>query len=279
LSKNTASNNGSLPPPAEGAGGGFSLRSGWKRPYDYLFFDLDNTLWDFATNSCQAMKHTLEQTGLITRITSFDNFFKEYERINHALWNAYHSNQITKQVLIVQRFSQSLNHFGIFDEDWASINETYLYFMAHETALFPGTFDTLKNLRKSGYQMYIITNGFKEVQINKLKNCGLDQFFSRVFISEEIRTTKPNRRIFEFALTSANASKKKSIMIGDSWETDIKGALEFGIDQVMFRNHELHKVPDAILALLHGKGGSCLELKKGKKTWFIDEITDLTLIL
>ena len=249
------------------------------RPYDHLFFDLDNTLWDFTTNSRLAMKQTLDQTKLIQRLSSFDSFFVMYEQINHSLWNDYHSKKITKQKLIVERFSRSLQAFGILDYDWIELNRLYLENMALQTQLFPGTMETLTNLKTKGYQMHIITNGFREVQYSKLTNCGLSGFFTKVFISEEIQTTKPHRQIFEHALKSTNAPKKRSIMIGDSWEIDIIGALEFGMDQIMFLNQESNPIPDAVKSLRNEAISPFLELKGHTRTYFIDEILGLDELL
>ena len=150
------------------------------RKYDHLFFDLDNTIWDFTTNSCLAMKQTLEEENLLSRMYSFDSYFEVYERINKSLWSDYHSKKITKQNLIIERFSRSLQEFGITGLNWGELNDRYLENMALQTALFPGTMETLQTLKIRGYQMYIITNGFKEVQRAKLVNCGLDRFFSKV---------------------------------------------------------------------------------------------------
>jgi putative hydrolase of the HAD superfamily len=151
--------------------------------------------------------------------------------------------------------------------------------MAFQTRLFPGTIETLTSLRLKGYKMYIITNGFSEVQHDKLNNCGLDGFFSKVFISEEIQTTKPHRQIFEHALKSTNARKNKSIMIGDSWETDIVGAQNFGIDQIVFLNHGSNRLPVDIKSIRTTPTNSFLELSPRTKTWFIDELKDLIAIL
>ena len=219
------------------------------RKYDHLFFDLDNTLWDFTANSYRAMEITLIQNEILPRLSSFESFFEIYERINKSLWSDYHSRKITKQTLIVERFSQSLQYFNIYGLNWYELNQQYLRNMAIQTELFPGTIETLTTLNTRGYQMHIITNGFSEVQHDKLRNCGLARFFSKVFISEEIHTTKPHRQIFEYALKSTNAQKKKSIMIGDSWDTDIEGAINFGMDQIMFLNQGLHELPDDIKSL------------------------------
>jgi len=249
------------------------------RKYDHLFFDLDNTLWDFDTNAKQAMLETLRQTEILRRLPSFELFFDAYEPINKALWSDYHSKKISKPDLITERFLQSFQKFGISDLDWNEFNRHYLENMALQTGLFPGTVETLSILRERGYQMHIITNGFREVQRAKLQNCGLEKFFTKVFISEEIRTTKPHREIFEHALKSTNALKNKSIMIGDSWETDIMGALNFGIDQIMFLNHGLCEFPNAIKLIRPTSKDSFLELKNKNRTWFIDEIGDLIPIL
>lgn len=251
------------------------------RSYDHLFFDLDNTLWDFGTNSREAMKVTLAENRLIDRLSSFDEYIEIYENINAGLWTKYHQRQITKHTLIVKRFSDSLGRFGIEQEDWAEINNQYLKNMALQTNLFPGTIELLSTLQEKAYKMYIITNGFSEVQHDKLINCNLKPFFSKIFISEEIKTTKPNRKIFEYALKSSNATKKKSIMIGDSWETDILGAFNFGIDQVMFTNNKKHHFPEDLQAnsLISSNSIGPISMNGKTKTYFIDTIQELLTIL
>lgn len=249
------------------------------RQYDHLFFDLDNTLWDFTTNSRLAMYETLQQTKLMERLPNFEVFFCEYEKINKELWNEYHLKKLTKQKLIVERFCQSLQLFDISDQNWEELNHLYLENMALQKQLFQDTIETLENLKAKGYQMHIITNGFREVQYKKLKNCGIDHFFTKVFISEDIQCTKPHREIFEYALKSTNAKKTRSIMIGDSWDTDIIGAMNFGIDQIMFLDGGKNEVPFNINAQNLTSVTSFLTLKKANKTYFINEIGNLTKIL
>jgi putative hydrolase of the HAD superfamily len=249
------------------------------RTYDHLFFDLDNTLWDFTANSRLAMKQTLEKKELIAQLPSFETFFEVYEQINKALWIDYHSKKITKQTLIVERFARSFREFGLSGFDWNELNRQYLEDMALQTGLFRDTLETLTTLKARGYHMHIITNGFREVQRAKLFNCGLSGFFTKVFISEDIQTTKPHREIFEYALKSTNAPKKKSIMIGDSWETDIEGALAFGMDQIMFLNQGLNEVPDPVKSLQMASDTTCLQLKSSTMTYFIQEIPEMLRIL
>ena len=249
------------------------------RKYEFLFFDLDNTLWDFSANSREALKQTLDELGLISQLDSFDDYFQLYEQINDSLWSDYRAKKINKQALIVERFSRSLKAFHILNQDWQRINSHYLGCMSLQTKLLPGTLETLGYLKAKGYQMHIITNGFKEVQNAKLKNSGLSDFFRHVYISEEIHATKPHRPIFEHALKSSNALKKKSIMIGDSWEIDILGAQGFGMDQIMFLNNGQNKIPELIKSNYLVSNSTYLELKPHQKTFFVNHITELKVIV
>lgn len=249
------------------------------RKYDFLFFDLDNTLWDFSTNARAALLQTLEELNFLGDLGSFDDYFQVYEEINDSLWVDYRNKKVTKQVLIVERFSRSLTAFNITNKNWNEINSLYLYNMGTQTNLFPGTLETLQYLKGKGYKMHVITNGFKEVQYSKIQNTGLSAFIDMVFVSEEIQTTKPHREIFEHAVKSSNALKKRSIMIGDSWEIDIEGAMTFGMDQVMILNEGQNKIPESIKSKLLTSNSNYLELKHRQKTFFINGITGLATIL
>jgi len=203
--------------------------------YRHLFFDLDNTLYDFDTNAYLAMEEAFSQLGITQSLPSFEVFFQVYLVINNELWALYRENKISKDVLRGLRFERSLAEFGIKPNiPYTQIDDLYLKLMATQTNLFPETIEILTELKKRGYKLHIITNGFKEVQRDKLINTGLDKFITNVFISEEIKSHKPSLEIFEYSIKSSNARKRESLIIGDSWESDIIGAKNFGIDQVFF---------------------------------------------
>ena len=82
----------------------------------------------------------------------------------------------------------------------------------------------------------MITNGFEKTQHSKLKYSGLDKYFKEVITSEGSSSLKPNKEIFDFALKKTGAKPIESIMLGDSIDVDILGAMKAGIDQV-FINH------------------------------------------
>ena len=207
------------------------------KKYDQLFFDLDNTLWDFESNSKLAMKATVSEMKLMNQIHNFDAFFEYYEAVNSKLWEAYRKKLIRKADLIERRFNKTLEHFDLLGIDALEMNSVYLQLMPLQKKLFPDVIETLEYLKGKRYPMHIITNGFSEVQHRKIESSGLDKYFDRIFISEEIQAPKPDKRIFQHALKCCNSKKSRSIMIGDSWESDILGARAMGISQVFVRNN------------------------------------------
>lgn len=230
------------------------------KKYTHIFFDLDNTLWDFKSNSKLAMLSTFQLLGLDNKKVSFEDFYAVYTKHNEQLWTAYRNQQVKKKDLTFQRFQFTFEELGISGIDAAQMNDLYLDEMPKQKNLMPGAKDVLESLKAKNYHLYIITNGFKEVQHKKLKSSGLENYFTKIFISEELRTPKPDPDIFEYALKSANARKSKSLMIGDDWEVDILGALRFGINAVYFKpvslpndkSHNLvYRTPDGAFVINH----------------------------
>ncbi len=202
--------------------------------YKNLFFDLDNTLWDFDANAYAALQDTFIELKIDLQSGNFDSFFKIYSRINDYYWDLYRKNEVTKKTLTTRRFEDALHKYGLTPSvSGQEIHEKFIELMPTKTRLTKGTIETLPLLHRQ-YHLFIITNGFKEAQYRKLQTSGIAHFFEKVFISEEIKAPKPSKEIFEYAIKTTNARKTESLMIGDSWETDILGAQNAGIDQIYY---------------------------------------------
>jgi putative hydrolase of the HAD superfamily len=127
--------------------------------------------------------------------------------------------------------------------------------LPNSNLLFEGAHEILDYLQPN-YQMHIITNGFNEVQYQKMDKSNLSNYFEKIITSEDAGVKKPNPIIFEYALSQAKATPNESIMIGDNWEADIMGAKSAGFD-VIFCNFNKESVSANI------KSVSCLtDIKK-----------------
>lgn len=206
--------------------------------YEHLFFDLDHTLWDFEANSRKTLTDIYEEMSLTTRgVHDFDQFHKSYLVHNDKLWARYRNGYIKVDELRWKRMWLTLLDFKIGDEKLArQMGERFLELLPSRNLLFPHTIEILEYLQAKGYQLHLITNGFEHTQHTKLKNSGIDKYFREVVTSEGSNSLKPHKEIFEYALQKAKALPEKSIMLGDSIEVDIQGAINAGIDQV-FVNH------------------------------------------
>lgn len=200
--------------------------------YKSLFIDLDDTLWDTYHNNKECLEEIYAAHHFERYYTSFEAFFNSYWPHNNRLWEQYRNNEIDRQTLIVERFRYILRPMGIDDAESAlALNNEFLRRTTTKTRLVPGAIGLLEYLRPS-YRLYILSNGFREVQFLKLRNSGLAPYFSRMILSEDACIQKPNKGIFDFALINTNSRRNESLMIGDSWEADITGARNAKIDQL-----------------------------------------------
>lgn len=206
--------------------------------YRHLFFDLDHTLWDFNENARITLSELhieleLEKAG----VSNFEQFLKVYLGHNEQLWEKYRSGMLKAEELRWKRMWNTLTDFGVYNENLARrLGSRFLELLPTRNTLFPHTVETLQYLTNKGYQLHLITNGFEETQHCKLRHCGISKFFAEVITSEGSNSMKPKKEIFDYALSKAKALHNQSIMIGDSIEVDIKGAINAGIDQV-YVNH------------------------------------------
>ena len=202
--------------------------------YKTVFIDLDDTLWDFHANAKSSLQEIYEIKKLGQYFDSFEQYFSIYAKRNIELWEEYGKGTISKEELSLERFLHPLIQVGIDNSILAKeIGEEYLGLLPTRTMLVEYASDLLEYLYPK-YPLTIVSNGFVEVQYKKLKSCHIEHYFSHVVLSEAAQALKPDKRIFEYALQLNNASASETIMIGDSYEADIKGAQNAGIDQLYF---------------------------------------------
>jgi putative hydrolase of the HAD superfamily len=207
-------------------------------PYRFLFFDLDHTLWDFEANSRQALEALYRSSNLQERgISDFGGFHRAYLVHNDKLWERYRNGYIGVEELRWKRMWLTLLDYRIADEALAKeLGRVFLDLLPLGKQLFPYTHEILHYLRERGYQLHLITNGFEKTQQRKLQHADMEGYFGQLITSEVSQSLKPHREIFDYALKKTGAVKEESIMIGDSIEVDILGAMNAGIDQV-YVNH------------------------------------------
>ena len=202
-----------------------------------LFFDLDHTLWDFERNSGEALAETLHNLSLVGRngLTE-EAFISRYHVINDHMWDQYRRGAIVKSDLRTRRFGEALALFSIRDKGLAErFADTYLSICPHKKNLFPGAQQVLAEL-SSRYPIWLLTNGFSEVQTVKIDNPAINPYISGMVTSEEAGAKKPSRAIFDYAVCKAGTEASRCAMIGDDMDNDVLAALDAGFSRGVWFN-------------------------------------------
>ncbi|MGO9856131.1 MAG: HAD family hydrolase [Acidimicrobiales bacterium] len=78
------------------------------------------------------------------------------------------------------------------------------------------------------YRLGLLTNGPSDIQRLKLRGAGLGSRFEVVAISGEMGVGKPTPAAFAEVVSRLRAAPHDVVMVGDSWERDVLGALSAG---------------------------------------------------
>jgi putative hydrolase of the HAD superfamily len=199
-----------------------------------LFIDLDDTLWDIHQNGKECLEEVYHDYGYDKFYPTFEDYYNVYFPNNLRLWDLYTKGEIQKEELAVERFLIPVRPFGIDNVEYAKkLSADFLDRTTRKTRLIDGTMELLEYL-KPKYQMHILSNGFREVQFKKIENSGLRPYFNKIILSEDAGINKPHADMFTYALKNTNSRRDQTIMVGDSWETDIVGARNSRIAQIWF---------------------------------------------
>lgn len=203
--------------------------------YKGILFDLDHTLWDYHRNSRETLHDMYTGHGLQEKLNApFDDFHDVFQDINATLWNQYDRGLIPRDRIRKERFNTILGHFGVTDGELSlKLSDAYVNEGPKKGNLIDGATEILDYLHPK-YPMYIVTNGFEEVQFTKVKSAGLEKYFREIVISDRVGHKKPAREIFDYVSATHGIAIRDLIMIGDNMLTDIAGAANAGMDSVLF---------------------------------------------
>lgn len=198
--------------------------------YEIIIFDADETLFDFKKSERDAFKNAMLEFDI-----EYDenHHLKIYQGINTAIWKEFEEGLITQEKLKVERFKRLSDNLNAgFDE--VKFAKSYMKHLANASFLYDDSVDLVESLHKD-YRLTIVTNGLKDVQDKRIRKSIIAKYFEDVVVSEEVKVSKPDPKIFEHALNNINhTNKSKVLIVGDSLTSDIQGGINSGIDTCWF---------------------------------------------
>jgi len=188
-----------------------------------VFLDIDDTLYntsEFAKLARKAALNAMIDAGLPLSNAEAYKLLREIIKENGSNYNK-HLNVLTKRVFGEE--NPLLIAVGMI---------TYHNVKFALLRLFPNTMSTLIHLKSKGYKLGIISNGLTIKQYEKLVRLGLHHFFDSVITSQEAGVEKPDTAIYELAMKRMGCNAENSVMIGNSFNDDILGAINTGMSAV-----------------------------------------------
>lgn len=195
----------------------------------WIFFDLDDTLWNFTANSAVSLRKLYEISPILRKFfKDVDEFISIYHHHNAILWQLYAQGKVTTRELKLERWRRTLatHTFEVLTAVCEELERNYLDILAEGQEKIEGVFEMLENL-SNNYLIGVLSNGFTKTQYKKLRFSGLDRYITRIIVSEEIGVNKPDSRLFEYAVRETGATAPL-LMVGDNPEVDVFGAMKAG---------------------------------------------------
>ena len=197
--------------------------------YDTLLIDLDGTVLDFEANQEQALTKLFLNRGIVLT----EEMRQYYRDFNARLWLEHETGKISVRELCDTRFARFLARFG-HTVDGADWEREYREYLGEGSQTMPHALEVCGELARE-CRLYVATNGVRKTQMRRLTDSGLLPLFRDVFDSESIGVQKPFAGFFDHvAANIPDFCPEKTLMVGDSPASDIKGGLEYGLSTVWY---------------------------------------------
>jgi len=194
-----------------------------------VLFDLDNTLYDakqYFEGAFRSISKYLSEKYLLCEKMLYDQLMKLWEK---------------KTSMYPRLFDDFLNLINL---DLTEVKNLIEIFNGYCGKLKPydDVIPTLKELKKMGYKLGIITDGNPTRQKRKIKLLGLEGFFDTIVFTKYI-SPKPSPLPYMEALNRLNIIPSNAYYVGDNPMMDFKGAKEVGITTIRILRGEFIDVP------------------------------------
>ena len=195
---------------------------------EFVYFDIDDTLLDHQKAERKALADVRARYLALFGALSVDELQDTYHTINAPLWRKYTDGEIGKQTVQQQRFERLLEAVDAPHADATLVARYYMQRYAEHWAFIPGARDAFEAVVER-HPVGVMTNGFAEVQEKKLDQFPvLREASEAVVICEEVGVLKPDPKVFDHATEAAGVSYEDVLYVGDSYQSDVKGAEPVG---------------------------------------------------
>ncbi len=203
---------------------------------EMVWLDLDDTLFDHSYSVARGLECIQQQYPAFAG-HQVDDLVRLYNIALNEVYPDFLSGAIDFQEMRRRkliRFSELANVTSAAAPDTAAFHPLYDAAYNRERRAVPGSLNAVRKLQEQGIEVAVLTNGISRTQQEKLRAIGFEFLVPHLLPSEEAGFSKPDPRIFEWALHRTGKHAHQVVMIGDNPVNDIEGALGCGIRAIYY---------------------------------------------
>jgi putative hydrolase of the HAD superfamily len=118
----------------------------------------------------------------------------------------------------------------------AYVKEKYLHLKP-----YPGVLETLRELKRQGYKLGVVSDGVRLKARMRLNEAGLDGYFDAVVTYEDTGKQKPAREPFLRICDELGVNPEECLMVGDWPERDVQGGRLAGMKTCLAKYGQMHE--------------------------------------
>ena len=192
--------------------------------YEILFLDLDDTILDFHKAERVAISKTIRDFG----VEPTEEILARYHIINKWHWEQLELGTMTRVQVLKNRFAVLFRELGV-TADKTACARVYERNLSIGHYFLPGAEEAVASLSKK-YRLFLASNGTTSVQMDRIASANLERFFEKIFISQQMGHNKPSKAYFDACFAQiSNFDRSKTLIVGDSLTSDIRGGNNAGI--------------------------------------------------
>lgn len=200
-----------------------------------ILWDLDNTIYSYEPvhNYCMDLCKEYAKVNYNIDYDDFETHYTAARKIVHE--HLFGQGSSHSRLLYFQKVHELL--FGYTNAEFTlKMESCYWDNFLDKMEWIPEIKIFIESARKQKLKMCIVTDLTAQIQLHKWNKLNLGKYMDFLVSSEEAGMEKPERGIFELALSKLNLKSEEVIMIGDSFDKDIKGAHNIGIKAYLIEN-------------------------------------------
>ena len=205
-----------------------------------LLVDLDDTLLSFRKASDASIRDIFDKYNVPFTVENLDL----YEKINQYYWQKYERKEISREVILAERFHTFLGNFGV-ETDGKEENAHYAKGLQERIFFIDNAMEFLDKCKELGMKICLISNGVNSVQVPRLDKSKIGDKLDKRYISELVGYAKPDINFFEAIFKDFPNQREDMVVLGDSLTSDIQGGINANITTVWFNpKHKESDLPD-----------------------------------